>query len=191
MADSNAEAKTPSLAPLITKKPDDYYYGTRHFSDNTLDLICCCALFSTYEPDLVASFLRGDLKPNNLSSLENSSPSEPGNEPPITKDADLSDVHGPEVRGCFFQMLDDNHGIYQKWSREVPSTFVPIVNRTVQPLIDAGESHVHVRRWNATERIAEPIWKRGAEDNARSSKRFAKLADDAVRRQFWEAVLEE
>lgn len=164
MEGSKAATGTPRL-DLIPKIPNDYYYGTRRFSNNALHFICCCALFSTYDSDEVARFLRGDFNKASSSSLEYDALS---NKPPITQNSDLRDVEGPEVRGCFFQMLDDNHGIYQQWSHTDPKITVAMVNEMVQPLKDAGESHIDVQRWNAAEGIAKPIWKRG--DSKRSAK---------------------
>lgn len=165
MAGSKAATEGPRLAP-IPKIPNDYYYGTRRFSDDALHFICCCALFSTYDSNLVARFLRGDLDKNHSISLENHALS---NKPPITQNPDLRGVEGSEVRGCFFQMLDNNHEIYQQWSHTNPEITVATVNEMVQPLKDAGESHIDVQRWNAAEEISKPIWKRG--DHKRSAKR--------------------
>lgn len=179
MADTNAGFRDRSLAPLIDKKPGDYYYGTRRFSDDTLHLICCCGLFSTYGPNLVARLFRGDFNERIPILLENNDLS---NKPQITRNPDLSNIQGSEVRGCFFQMLDNNHAIFQQWSHEDRSTLVPKVNKMVQVFKDAGESHMFVQCWNDNEGMAIPVWKRGAQCNTRSSKRFAKLADKSIKR---------
>ena len=159
MAHSHLGAGT---APLVAKKPDEYYYGTRRFPDDALHLICCCALFSSYGPKLLARFFRGELNEESPGPLGNTNLN---NGLPITRNPDRSNVRGSELRGCIFQMLDNNHPIYEYWSHQHPNASVAIVNQMVQPLKDAGESHMDVQRWNVVDGIAEPIWTRREQNN--------------------------
>lgn len=169
MADSSCQARYPGLAPLIAKRPDEYYYGTRRFSDDALNLICCCAIFSTYHPDMVASLFRGDLNKNcSITSKEKNF----SNGPPTTKNRDLFNVHGSEIHGCFFQMLDSKHPIYQQWNRRNPSPTISTVAKTMQPFIDVGETDIRIQCWNAAEGPAEPFWKRDKKGNAVAKRRF-------------------
>lgn len=94
MADPSSQARYPGLAPLIAKRPDEYYYETRRFPDDALNLICCCAIFSIYHPDMVASLFRGDLTKNCSNTCEENNFS---NGPPITKNRDLPNVLVSEI----------------------------------------------------------------------------------------------
>lgn len=72
---------------------------TKDFSETGLKLICYSALYSMYAPDAVARLFQGG--PNFL--------------------ANVSDVTGPQICACFFQMLRENHVIYRELSHRAPN----------------------------------------------------------------------
>ena len=78
---------------------EDYYFGNIPFSNLALDVICCSVLFTSLEPNTLAQLFQGATNLN----------------------GDLSNVQTADVRGCFFQMVDENHPKYLYWSHVHPS----------------------------------------------------------------------
>ncbi|MCJ1425206.1 hypothetical protein MMC29_003094 [Sticta canariensis] len=53
--------------PLSAKNSGDFHYANQQrFSDQALDLICCCALFTTLDTLAVSSFFHGDVQASEI-----------------------------------------------------------------------------------------------------------------------------
>ena len=116
----------------------DYYFGNLPFSNLALDVICCSALFTSLQPSTVARLFQSA---TNLSG-------------------DLLNVQTADVRGCFFQLVDENHPKYLYWSHVHP-------NRTqayTAPLIMAFDNIQFPIPlecdWDPEQEIARPRWYR-------------------------------
>ncbi|MCJ1464162.1 hypothetical protein MMC07_002775 [Pseudocyphellaria aurata] len=132
-----------------------FYSEGKLYSDEARNLICCCALYTTYSYEDVASLFRGEL----YFSLD------PHN-PAIAKDENLRNVQGYEVRDCFFHMYDtrDELGrhsdrIFTPWYRLLHSNDLDPIDRTVAPLHNTGRT---VRYQNRPQNPYHcyPVWKR-------------------------------
>ena len=133
--------------PLVPKKSGEFYYGNIRFSNEALNLICCCAFFSTIIPTTVASLFQGGLKNNHLY-------------PQITNNRDLSNVQASEVQGCFFKMLDSQHPIYLEWSKMHPLFDRSIVNCVLRLFKDSEVQFSLDYDWDQERKTLSPMWPR-------------------------------
>lgn len=126
---------------ILPKTPGSYYYGTRRFSDDAIDLICCCGLLTEYTPYELESLFTGRLNAN-------------------YHYLDLSDVPASEIRHCFYQMYDGSHDRYLEWSRLVKiGEDDDVIESTLTPLIEAGLPYRPKQSLNQFE-ISIPNWTR-------------------------------
>lgn len=101
-------------------------FGTRHFPDDALDLISCCALFTDYHPFQLANLFNGLL------------PSRDGINWTIAAHVSLQGVKASEIRALAWEMRDTSHPIWTLWSEKRDAVGSRDDRLTVKPLLDAG-----------------------------------------------------
>lgn len=125
-------------SPLFPKYSGEFYYANKRFSDQALDFICCCALFTTLNTVAVSWFFQGE----------------------TTSNRDLFDVQASEIRGCFYKMVDNNHPIYLQWSRTHPLDNRRAIEYILEPLEHAEMSFGFQYEWHRQRQAAIPNWSR-------------------------------
>lgn len=150
---SESKLSTPSFRkmdgrpPIFPKNSWEFHYGNIRFSNEALNLICCCAFFSTIKPITVAWLFQGKLCNNHL-------------HPQFTNNRDLSNVQASEVHGCFFKMLDNHHPIYLRWSAIHPLFDQPTINHMLRPFEDAEVRFRFDYDWDQEKKKLRSTWGR-------------------------------
>lgn len=156
MADPNSQPGTPNLRQIHIQQPGEFYWASRHYSNEALNFICCCVIWTGYGPGLVARLFRRELNgqfydpdPNNPNS----------NLPAIMTNDDLLGISTTEVRQCFYKMHDDGHQIYRDWIGRVPDEVLKNdVRSLMAPLANSGRALAHLKMSVARRGQAQQIW---------------------------------
>lgn len=145
MADANSEPSNPNPGPTPPPStPTSFSHLNKAYKDSDLHLICCCALYSPYQPSQLAQFFRGEL-------------------PTTTPHLHLHDVPTEHICDVFFKMREEGHPIYEKWAypQQNPDIDIEFIEETVKPLVDAGLRYFYQDRWGRDGQVMEPFWVEG------------------------------